>query len=147
MGENFLIRKVRKSDFERIQEIVYNCIDFVKEKKNLKDKLREDYTLKNIEKAWRETEMFVIESKNKIAGTGRLEKTHEIRMIYICPKYQLKGFGKTMIEKLEKLAKRKKFKIVYVKALFSARNFYKKLGYNKVKDKDKSFCKMEKELE
>jgi N-acetylglutamate synthase-like GNAT family acetyltransferase len=146
MNKKIFIRRAIKSDLKRIQHIIYSCIDFVKEKKVLKDKLRKDYTLENLEKALNNTEMFVIEYNKKIVGMGRIEKTSEIRMIYIDPKYHLKGFGRKIIKKIESLAKRKKLKKVYVRALFSAIGFYKKMGYYGRNDKELLTYKMIKQL-
>lgn len=141
------IRKAKKSDFKKCQNIIYDDLDLVKINKKIKDRLRnKDYTLKNIEKAWEKTDMFVCEKRGLVKGCGRLEKSREIRMIYVDPKDHRKKIGTFIMNGIEKHAKRKGFKSVFVKALKTATGFYKKLGYKKIKTKEKDYVKMRKEL-
>ena len=129
MKKGIKIRKAKKSELERCQKIVYDCIDFVDISKKLKKLLYEDYTLDNIKTAWKESGIYVSEKNGFIRGTGRLEDTGEIRMIYVDPDFQKLGFGSIMIKKIKALAKKRGYKKVFVHALPPARGFYKKLGF------------------
>jgi putative acetyltransferase len=140
------IRKAKKADFRKIQKIIFDAIKKIRLNPRLRKQLEIDYNLENIEKKWKKISMFVSESREVIQGCGRLEKNSELRMIYVNPKFQKKGFGSKMIKKLENLAKRKGFKKVHVKALPNAVGFYKRLGYKKVKKENDTTTKMEKKL-
>ena len=90
--------------------------------------------------------MFVCQKAGIVQGCGRLEKTREIRMIYVTPSYQRQGIGTAVINRIEKFAKTKGLKSVFIKALWPAVGFYKKLGYKKVKKDKKGLVRMEKKL-
>lgn len=143
---NINIKKAKKSELQRCQKIVYDCIKLVRINKELKEILFKDYKLENIEKAWKETGIYVSEKNGFIRGTGRLEKTGEIRMIYVDPDFHKLHFGKTMIEKMESLAKQRGYKKVYVHALRPARGFYKNLGFKKERKLKNGTYYMEKRL-
>ena len=140
------IRKARKSDFKRIQKIIFDAIKGLRLNPVLRSTLKKSYSIENIGKTWGETDIFVSEKRGVIQGSGRLKKTHEIKMIYVNPKSQRKGFGKIMIKKIEGLAKSKGFKKVHIKALPPAKGFYKKLGYEEIKKMKRGTIKMEKKL-
>jgi N-acetylglutamate synthase-like GNAT family acetyltransferase len=129
-----------------MQKIIYSCIDFVKEPEELKIKLRKDYTRENLAKDIKNSDSFVIEVNRIIQGTGRLEPSREIRMIYINPKSHRKDLGTSIINYLEDLAKNKGHKRVFIHALPSAKGFYKKLKYKKMKNDLKNTIKMGKNI-
>jgi len=146
--KNIKIKKAKEKDIPEIQNVIYESLKSVKEKKALIKKLFNDYSILNIKKARKRTDMFIAKKNKKILGTGRIEGTHEIRMIYVKPKMQKKGIGTKMINYLEKIAKEKKWKSVHVKALWSAKEFYEKLGFvQDKKKKNKETCFMRKKLE
>lgn len=146
-NKNIKIRKAKKHELKRCQIIVYSCIDFVRVSKNLKKRLFEAYTMENIEKAWKEVGIYISEKHGFIRGTGRLDKSGEIRMIYVDPDFHRLGFGKAMVRKIESLAKRRGYRKVYLHALPPAKGFYKKLGYRKKGFRKKGMYYMEKEFE
>ncbi|MCF7910516.1 GNAT family N-acetyltransferase [Candidatus Pacearchaeota archaeon] len=140
------IRKAKKKDFKKMQEIIYDCINVVKIPQKLKDILTKDYTIEKINESHKKSEMFVLENNNKIYATGRLEPSREIRMIYVSPKVHRKGFGTEMMKYLEKIAKEKNHRSVFLHALPTATGFYKKLSYKKMKNDLKYTKKMGKKL-
>lgn len=93
--------------------------------------------------------MFYIcrEKAGKVIGFGKLCK-NEIGMMYITPKQQKKGIGKSIMKKLERLAKTKGFKKIHIEALRPAIGFYKKLGHSKIESNKnhKDYQKMEKRI-
>jgi len=143
---NIKIRKAKKSELERCQKIIYDCIRFVKINKKLKALLFDEYKLENLENAWKDVGIYVSEKNGFIRGTGRLEKTGEIKTIYVDPDFHKLNFGKTMIEKMESLAKQRGYKKVCVHALRPARGFYRKLGFKKERKLKEGTYYMEKRL-
>lgn len=139
------IKKATKKDWKRCKEVIYACIEQVNIIPKMKKFLRKRYTLEGIEKLSKKADMFVFEKSGKVQASGMLLK-HEIGMIYVFPKYQRQKIGTMMIERIEKLAKQKRLKRIYVKALLPAVGFYEKLGYVKIKKRDKEHYKMEKKL-
>ncbi|MBU4069916.1 MAG: GNAT family N-acetyltransferase [Nanoarchaeota archaeon] len=139
------IRKTTKKDWKRCKEVIYACIEQVNIIPKMKKFLRKRYTLEGIEKLSKKADMFVFEKSGNVQASGMLIK-HEIGMIYVYPKYQRQKIGTMMVVGIEKFAKQKGLKRVYVKALLPAVDFYEKLGYKKTRKKDKEHYKMEKKL-
>lgn len=136
------IRRARRKDLKKMYEIVKDCIEHVNESEKLKKSLREEYTLENLEKAWKKSDMFVLELSGVIRACGRLKSSREIKTIYVDPKIHRNGFGSVMIKKIESLARKKGHRRVFIHALPSAVGFYKKLGFERMKDDDKLTRKM-----
>lgn len=140
------IRKIKKLDIKRMNDVITSAIENVKINKKMKDFLKKRYIPSKIKQFSKTSEMFVAEIRGKIQGTGKLKnKDGEIGMIYVTPNFQRKGLGSAMIDYLQKLAKKKKKKLVYIKALHPAIRFYEKLGFKKIKN-NKDYCEMNKEI-
>ena len=139
------IRKAVKRDYEKCKEIIYACLKKLKISNKEKDFLRKRYKIENIERFSKKWHICVFEKNGKIQASGRL-KDSEIGMMYVNPKYQRQKIGSRIMKHLENLAKKNGRKKVHIQALTPAINFYKKLGYAKIKEKkpNKDFCKMEK---
>jgi len=59
----------------------------------------------------------------------------EITQLFVYPKYRRKGFGSTLIKKVEEIAREKKLACVYLftrESNIGAQKFYEKNGYEKV---------------
>lgn len=141
------IRKAKKGDWKRCNEIVYACVNQIKIIPKMKKFLKRRYTLSGINKLSKTSDIYVCEKYGKVQASGKLSKKgHEIGMIYVHPKYQGQKIGTKIMNNLEGLAKKRGLKMVYVNALLPAIEFYKKLGYKKIKCKGKDYCRMEKKL-
>ena len=69
-----------------------------------------------------------------IIATGFLDdKKGSVEAIFVKPAHQGKGFAAMILNKLEKLARSKKYKKLTLEATLNAENFYKKFGYKPVK--------------
>ena len=71
--------------------------------------------------------------EDKIIGTASIVK-NIILTVFVDPKYHGKGIGAKLMQTVEKSAKKKGYKLVKVPSSITAYNFYKKLGYKKVKE-------------
>ncbi len=129
--EGFKIRKARKNDIKNCQKLIYNSLKTAKLNKNLQERLFKEYTLDKLKELLKQDLIYISENKNSIIGTGRLSEKGEIRSIYVHPKFQRKGFGKAMIKKIENLAKKRRYKRVFLHSLPNALEFYEKLGFKK----------------
>jgi len=127
------IRKFIKKDAERCSGIIYACLATAK-KLSAKDRdfLRNYYTPKNLIKHSKEADLFVVEKSKKIIGMGKLND-NLIATVYFEPKFHRKGGGTLIIKRLEKLAKSRKIKKIYLYALLQAIKFYEKLGFKKIR--------------
>jgi len=131
------IRKFRQKDAETCSKIIFECVDSAKKiNKQNKNFLKKIYTPEGLINQSRKFDLFVVEKNKKIIGMGKLEK-NLIGTIYFDPLHHREGGGRLIMEKLEKLAKRRKIKKVYVNSLFQTVTFYKKLGFEKVEEEKK----------
>jgi N-acetylglutamate synthase-like GNAT family acetyltransferase len=104
--------------------VVYapEAIDFFKDyhkKENILNDAAAGYTI-------------IAEHKKKIIGTGTLME-HNIRRVYITPKYQRKGIGKLITHELERIATTKGIPSLDLSATVGSVKFWEKMGFE-VKD-------------
>ena len=127
------IRKFKKSDAPRCEEIIHQCADISKKmSKKEKESLKEYYSLEGILELPKDSDFFVIEKDEKVVGTGRLNK-NAITTLYLDPKHHKKGIGTLMLNHLLKKAKKQGKKSVHLDSLLQATDFYKKNGFKDVK--------------
>jgi N-acetylglutamate synthase-like GNAT family acetyltransferase len=142
------LRKFKKQDAEKCSKIIYSCVDTSK-KTTKKDReyLKKIYTPQEIIKLPKISDFFVVTHNKKIIGMGRLEKS-KIATVYFDPKFHRKRGGTLIMSHLEKLARKKKLKRIYLESLLQSTGFYKKLGFKKKKFQTKPIrsWKMEKRL-
>lgn len=70
---------------------------------------------------------------NEIVGIGSTKK-NEIQHIFILPDYQKKGIGKAIVNHLEQYCKELNYSEVVLEPSITELGFYKKLGYELVKN-------------
>ncbi|MBS3093855.1 GNAT family N-acetyltransferase [Candidatus Pacearchaeota archaeon] len=89
------------------------------------------FSLKNTRRHINERKMFCLVDKGNIIGTVDLK---EDRIGGLFVKFNLvgKGYGKKLMSYIEKFAKKKKLKKVWLYSTPYAEKFYKKLGYKVV---------------
>ncbi len=141
------IKKATKKDSLRFQDIIYGALDVGLNDEKEKLKLRKHYSLNNIERYLKNSEVFATVYKGRVIGTGRLTKKNEIRMIYVDPKFHKQGFGTKMIVHLQKIAKKRGIKKMHLSSLDKAIGFYLKNGFIKSKNFKKRKNRMEKNLD
>ena len=143
------IRKFRKKDAEQCSKMIVNIIN---ESKNLTKQAKENIKSGSKQgvliKKSKSRDYFVCEKNGKIIAIGGLKKNEIIRM-YISLKQQNKGIGSLILEYLEKLAKKRKIKKVFLYTHPRASKFYLKNGWKIIKqyrDRGMDVVNMEKEL-
>ncbi len=80
-----------------------------------------------------------VEGKNLLCGTViyiPIDQSDSliIEFLAVEPAYQKKGIGKALITQLEEVYKARGYKIIYLQATLSSRDFYRKLGYTSPTD-------------
>lgn len=149
------IRKYRFEDAEAHAEI---------HKKSVRKIASKDYSDKIIE-AWsdrepesspldEEKERFVAEKDGQIIGFSDFNKeTNELSGLYVKPGYTGRKVGSKLLQKVEKLAKKKGLEKLWCKSTTTARGFYEEHGWtvleetvHEVKDVEMKVFRMEKEL-
>lgn len=133
-----MIRKFREEDAGQVSRLIkrtlyeVNAKDY--EEKYLKDEniaLTAEALIKRAE----ENSYYVFEEDGKIVGVGGigsyLNKKDEsyIMSVFVLPEYIGKGFGRKILEALEKDEYFTRAKRIEVASSITALNFYRKLGY------------------
>jgi len=139
------IRKFKSGDAKACSRIIYSCLDNMKMDKKFKKFLKEKDTPNGIIKTSKEADIFIYENNGKILGLGKLED-RKIGMMFIDIKNQRKGIGKAILIYLEKLAKKRGKRKVWLNSFIGATKFYKKFDYEKAGKRDRDAIKMEKLL-
>ena len=75
-------------------------------------------------------EFFVVENDKLVVGFGQLNsETGEVEAVYIRPKSVGHGWGKSMMQTLEDVAREKGLKSLHLCSSLNAVTFYEKAGY------------------
>ena len=130
--DNILIKEIQKEDLIKVKYLIDEVTNFTYQSQipkegyeYLKSKM---WTLEIIKKDAREGYTIVVSDNDKIIGTGTIVGNY-ISKIYIKPEYHGRGIGKLVVECLEKKAKSKGVKIIFLASNVTAEKFYTKLGY------------------
>jgi len=131
MIRSIKLREFRRDDLETMKRLIYKTIevyysDVYPEEaiEYFKDYHSEEHILSDA----RDGYTIILECDGKIIGTGTLLGTN-IRRVFIDPSYQHKGFGKSVMYKLEKRALAKGINILDLSASLVSKRFYDSLGY------------------
>jgi len=131
------IRKFRKEDARKVSFLIRRCLREVNSKDYPKSTIRflESHNSSNklVENS-KEKQMYVAAEGDNILGTASL-KDDLILTVYVNPKFHGRGIGRKLMEKVESLAKKKGFKSVILPSSLTAVDFYRKVGYRKIKEK------------
>lgn len=76
---------------------------------------------------------FVAVDKSKIVGFGDFKKDGELSGLYVHKDYQGKGVGYSLLKKIEKSARQKGIKKLFLFSTITAKDFYKNHGYKIIK--------------
>ena len=138
------IRKFKKGDERKLSYLNRKCIITINSKdisKKETEVLHDYFTPSQILRDSHRQKIFVAEYNGKIAGTATMDGDW-IRAVFVNPTYHGKGIGTKLIKYIENLIKRNGFRSVSLNSSPSAENFYKKLGYKKVKEIHKEVGRM-----
>lgn len=126
--------KAKKSDAREIsvcrQKAITKLNSKAYEKKGLKD-LLDNSSFSSVISDLEDYEIFMLVHKESVVGTVSLGK-NQIGELYIDPDFAGKGIGKKLLTFIEKYAKSKEIKNVYLFSTISSESFYKKNGYKAV---------------
>jgi len=131
------IRKFRKEDARNVSDLIRKCLREVNSKdysKKVIDFMTSHFSHKTIIANSEKRQIFVAVEKEKIIGTASIHDD-VILTVFVNPKIQGEGIGKKLMAKVENEAKKNGFKSVKLPSSITAIDFYKKLGYKKVKEK------------
>lgn len=136
MKHKITIRKFRKGDERKISHLCRRCIAEINSK-DVSEKETEflinEFSPSGVVKYSKDSLMYVALLDEKIVGTGNL-KENQVRGVFINPNYHGYGIGRRIMNYIEGIAIRKGIRSVYLNSSAYAKEFYKKLGYKKVRD-------------
>ena len=129
------IRKIRKEDATEVSNTIRRCLREVNSKdypKKLITSLCDFFTPALIVKNMGDRTIYVAVENNHVIGTASL-KGDKVFTVFVNPDYHGRGVGSKLMDKVEELAKDKKYKILKVPSSLSSVEFYKHRGYREVK--------------
>ncbi len=130
---NKMIRKFRKKDVEECSKIIEVCVNQSKEiSKRAKNNIKSSSTTEELIERMKRRDYFICEKNGKILGIGALNK-NQVRTMYILPRYQNKGIGTLILKRIEKEAKRRRIKKLFLHTYLKAPKFFLKNNFNIVK--------------
>ncbi len=146
------IRKARLEDAVKISNLIRKCLNEVNAKsypkkaiKKLCNFFKPSLIIRNLG----DRDVFVAIEDGNVLGTASL-KGDTVFTVFVNPKIHGKGIGTRLMDKIEELAGKRKYKLIKVPSSLNAFEFYKKRGYKKIKiirsKDDGDTIKMEKKL-
>jgi GNAT superfamily N-acetyltransferase len=129
------IRKLKKEDVTEVSKIIRRCLREVNSKdypKKVITSLCDFFTPALIIKNMGDRTMYVAVEHNKVIGTASL-KDDKVFTVFVNPDYHGRGVGSKLMDKVEELARDKRYKILKVPSGLSSVEFYKHRGYKEVK--------------
>jgi GNAT superfamily N-acetyltransferase len=154
--ENILIRDYEERDLESLEYVVHRTIKESYNKFYTPEAIKyflELHSKENMEKDIPNGRTLVLQLKDKIIATGSIVE-NEIKRVFILPEYQGRGYGRRIMEMLEKIALDNGIRRVKLCASLPSKDFYLTLGYTILKfthlpvenDKKLEYYDMEKDL-
>jgi len=119
--------KAKKGDAKEIS----NCRQKSLEKLGIKE-LLDNASFSAVTEDIESEDVFSLVEGDKILGTVSFGEG-QISGLYVDPEFAGRGVGKILLRFIEKYAKSKKMKSIYVFSTLNARDFYLKNGYKPVK--------------
>ena len=126
-------RVAKKQDMEQVYELVQETIKAVYPKYYLKEIVEmfcEYHSRENVLKDIEDLNTYILMENNEIVGTGTKKENH-ITRVYVLPKFQRKGYGTFIMNKLEELIK-ERYDYADIDASLPACRLYAHLGYQTV---------------
>lgn len=131
------IRKFSEDDARKLSYLIRKTLIEVNSRdypKSVIDNLIRNNSPKKIIERAKQRDIYVVVDGEKILATANLGD-NVIYTVFVNPKYHGKGIGRTLITYLEEKARKKGHKTIHVPSSITAYDFYKKLGYKKVRAK------------
>ncbi|MGD1042572.1 MAG: GNAT family N-acetyltransferase [Sedimentisphaerales bacterium] len=125
------IRQFSRSDLPTVKELIYNTIDICYSADYPKEAVqyfKQYHCDKNILKGAAKGWTIVLEENNRVIGTGTIIDDHIMR-VFVNPKFQKRGLGKLIMNKLEDKAISSGVNKVKLDASLPSKKFYDALGY------------------
>ncbi|MGD0784414.1 MAG: GNAT family N-acetyltransferase [Sedimentisphaerales bacterium] len=135
------MRKFKSSDLDTVRDLIHKTIDinYLPFYNAESIKYFKDYhNNENILKGTKEGYTIVLEKSNRIIGTATLIDDYIMR-VFVNPKFQKKGLGKLLMQKLQTKALSAGIRTVKLDSSLPAKKFYDSLGYKTIK---KTFVKV-----
>ncbi|MEK7149624.1 MAG: GNAT family N-acetyltransferase [Patescibacteria group bacterium] len=147
---NISIKKALDEDIVKIVSIHKSCVLKTNSKFYSKSVIKEwlsQISIKNTREQFKNTKWHVIKLNDKIIGFCQFSPIEkDLYQINISPKYQGKNYGKLLYGFVEKYFRKRRMNEIYLNSTLNAVNFYKNLGFKKIKmikfKLDKTFVEM-----
>ncbi|MHC4060504.1 MAG: GNAT family N-acetyltransferase [Planctomycetota bacterium] len=125
------IRKFKSSDLAAVKKLIYATIDVCYTgvyPTEAVEFFKDWHCEENILKGAREGHAIVLEKGERIIGTGTL-MNDEIVRVFVEPRWQGQGYGKTIMRRLEEQAMSLGLSIIKLDASLPSKRFYDALAY------------------
>ena len=129
------IRKFKKQDARKVSNLIIKSQNIFLRKcysKKIIDMFNRWSTPSHILEKSKDRDLFVAVERNNILGIGGI-KDGGVRTLFVNPKYSRKGIARKILEKIEKVAKKKKIKKLKAGSTPYAEEFYKKRGFKRIR--------------
>ena len=130
------IRKFKREDARKVSYLIRKTLIEVNIKdypQNVIQFMYENYSPRRIIEKSSNRLMYVAVEDERILGTVSL-KDNLILALFVNPKFHGRGIGTKLMNHIESVARKRGYKIVSLPSSVTAYEFYKKLGYKKVRD-------------
>jgi N-acetylglutamate synthase-like GNAT family acetyltransferase len=131
------IRPFRESDAETIRELIHHTIEVSYSPvypPRAVQFFKDFHTATKIIERHRKGEILVVEKDGKVIGTGSIVDV-DIFGVFVKPNFQHQGYGKTIMQELEKKAFINGISEVSLSVSLPSRKFYESLGYEIIEDR------------
>lgn len=129
------IRELKSSDARRasylIRKTIRECLPGYYSEEVI-EALSRTNTPKSLLKRAESRQYFVAEENNVLAGIMGLQG-NEVKTSFVNPRFQGRGVGSKLLEKVESLAKQRGIKELRVLSSIGAEDFYKRMGFKRIK--------------
>ena len=135
MGD-ITIREFTLSDLDTVRALIQNTIDLCYSGIYPKEAVcffKNWHCNENVIRDAKEGYTIVLERNSRIIGTGTIVGD-EIKRVFVQPAFQKNGFGKVVMQKLEKKALSVGIGVVKLDASLPSKKFYDSLGYKTIEE-------------
>lgn len=129
-----IVRRFKRRDAENVWRLISKTFsEFIAPtftKKATEEWLKKQVPGEQIKRA-RTRDIFVAEINNKIVGVIAGKENKKITRLFVDKKYQRKGIARSLVNKIEKLYRKRGSKKILVFSSLYAEKFYGKMGFKK----------------
>ena len=131
---NMIIRKFKEDDAEEVSELIRSTFmkctskDFTK--KGIESFLKHE-TPEKLKKRAEKRIILVAAVGKKIAGVIEAKNENRISRFFVDASFQKRGVGTKLYQKIERICRQRKSKVIKIYSSLDAVKFYEKMGYNK----------------